>query len=82
MNFPRNKIYAVMSLSHLKAIVTELEQEANELYGIDHPDRENCCVVLRGYLASGKNSRSKLDNARQVSCLGNRTQLPELFNFS
>ncbi len=81
MNSNRNKVYQVISLSELKALVRHAEALADDSYGPTSPDRDNCCVILRGHLATGKNSRSKIDGARQIERLRTRTQAPELFNY-
>lgn len=76
------KVYHVISLDELKALVAIAERGADESYGPAHEHRGNHCIILRGLLAAGKNSRSTLDGARQIERLQTREQAPELFNFN
>lgn len=76
------KVYHVISLDELKALVAIAERGADESYGLTHEHRGDHCIILRGFLGTGKNSRSKLDGARQIERLQTREQAPDLFNFN
>lgn len=82
MTSNKTKIYHVISLSELKELVAIAERGADESYGPGHEHRGNHCIILRGRLASGKNSRSKHDGARQIERLQTKCQAPDLFNFN
>ena len=79
MNSPRNKVYLVVSLAELKKLVAIAEAEADLNYGPEHLNRDNSCIVLRGYVHPANKHRAA-DGARQIKVLYHRSQMPEMFS--
>lgn len=79
MNSSRNKVYHVVSLAELKQLVAIAEAEADLNYGPDHPNRDNNCLILRGYVSLNDKHRAA-DGARQIKSLYHRSQMPGLFS--
>lgn len=79
MNPNRHKVYHVVSLDELRALVRIAEKSAAE-YKYSAKDAGMHCIILRGHLATGRNAVSR-DGARQIARLSAREQAPHLFVF-
>lgn len=79
MNPNRHKVYHVVSLDELRALVRIAEKSAVE-FGYSAEEAGRHCLILRGHTATGRNAVTR-DGARLIARLSAKEQAPHLFVF-